>query len=115
MTADADGRFSFRTLMPHNYKPERDALPDWIRGKHVHFMISASGYETLVTEVSLAPDEHIDEDPWRVGRESLVTNMTQLDNTADGKEQYQASFDFVLELEGVSGYARALRELGAPQ
>lgn len=76
-----------------------------MRAKHVHFKVFADGYQPLTTEVALAPDDYLATDHWRHQRESLVTMLQELDDAEDGKEQYTAHFDFVLNKANKEGYA----------
>ncbi len=68
---DAEGRFHFWTLLPTSYPvPDDGPVGDLLRATgrhpmrpaHVHFMIAASGHETLVTHVFVAGDPYLDSD-----------------------------------------------------
>lgn len=61
-TSDADGRYSVRCLVPTPYPIPFDSGAGDIlklldrspmRPAHIHFLIKAKGYKTLVTQVSL--------------------------------------------------------------
>jgi hydroxyquinol 1,2-dioxygenase len=79
--ADAQGRVYFRTIQPAAYPipydgPVGDMLTatnrhPW-RPAHVHFMISAPGYETLVTHVFSAGDQYLDSDAVFGVKNSLI-------------------------------------------
>ena len=46
----AGGHFSFRTVMPGEYKDTET----WTRPPHLHFRVSAPGFETLTTQMYFA-------------------------------------------------------------
>jgi hydroxyquinol 1,2-dioxygenase len=99
-----DGRFDFHTIVAEPYPIPTDGpvgkLLDatrrhpW-RPAHLHFMIKAPGYETLVTHVFRNGDRYLDSDAVFGVRQSLI---------ADWKEQADGSFlldfDFVLHRTG---------------
>jgi protocatechuate 3,4-dioxygenase beta subunit len=68
---DADGGFSFRTILPCSYPiPTDGPVGDLItatqrhpmRPAHVHFLVKAEGYEPLITHVFLDGDEYLRSD-----------------------------------------------------
>jgi hydroxyquinol 1,2-dioxygenase len=61
------------------------------RPAHLHFMIKAEGYETLVTHVFREGGPYLDSDAVFGVRESLVADWVK---QADGS--YTLDFDFVL-------------------
>ncbi len=81
LRTDAGGKFWFRTITPAAYPipydgPVGDMLTatarhPW-RPAHVHFMISAPGYETLVTHVFVAGDKYLDSDAVFGVKNSLI-------------------------------------------
>jgi hydroxyquinol 1,2-dioxygenase len=113
--ADNNGRFHFRTV-----KPERYPIPDdgpvgemleaanrspW-RPAHIHFKVSAPGYETVVTHVFEKGDEHLDSDAVFGVKDSLVTDFVRHepgvapDDTKVDVPYYKVSYDFVLTPSG---------------
>ena len=100
LTADAQGRFHFKSILPMPYPIPHDgpvgqlleatARHPW-RPAHLLFKIEAPGYETLITHVCRKVDPYLASDAGCGVRESLVTDWQQL---ADGS--YQLDFDFVL-------------------
>ncbi|HEY2636867.1 MAG TPA: hydroxyquinol 1,2-dioxygenase, partial [Solirubrobacteraceae bacterium] len=48
-----------------------------MRPAHVHFMVSADGYETLITHVFAAGDPYLDSDAVFGVKESLVADFTR--------------------------------------
>jgi hydroxyquinol 1,2-dioxygenase len=84
MKTDAQGRLRFRTILPSAYPIPTDGpvgrmlvaagRHPW-RPAHVHFMIKAPGYETLVTHVIRDGDPYLDSDVVFGVRSSLVAPM----------------------------------------
>lgn len=80
-TADEEGRYAFTTVRPVSYTVPSDGpvgvLLDatgrhpW-RPSHLHYMVSAPGYRTLVTEVFPNDDPYLDQDTVFGVREDLV-------------------------------------------
>lgn len=100
LSAGADGRFDFRTIVAEAYPipvdgPVGDMLQatnrhPW-RPAHLHFMITAPGYEKLVTHVFRNGDTYLDSDAVFGVRQSLVADWIR---QPDGV--YRLDFDFVL-------------------
>lgn len=70
-TTDAAGRFSFRSVKPAGYPVPTDGpVGDMLRAQnrhpyrpaHVHFLGFKPGYKTLVTQVFVDDDEHLESD-----------------------------------------------------
>jgi hydroxyquinol 1,2-dioxygenase len=100
LTADADGRFHFRSILAEAYPIPHDGpvgeMLDATRNHpwrpaHLHFMLTAPGYETLVTHVFRNGDRYLDSDVVFGVRESLVADWVQ---QSDGS--YLLEYDFVL-------------------
>ncbi len=96
----ADGSFDFKTVVPEPYPIPMDGpvgqmltatcRSPW-RPAHLHFMIKAEGYETLITHVFRQGDRYLEADPVFGVRKSLVTDWEiQSDGTT------KLDFDFVL-------------------
>ena len=71
-----------------------------MRPAHIHFMISAPGYETVTTHVFAAGDEHLDSDAVFGVKEALITAFTRHEPGPDGTQSdkpfYTVGCDFVL-------------------
>ncbi|MDP3172438.1 MAG: dioxygenase, partial [Polaromonas sp.] len=100
LTSGADGRFDFRTIVAEAYPiPVDGPVGDMLRATkrhpwrpaHLHFMITAPGYEKLVTHVFRSGDRYLDSDAVFGVRQSLVADWVR---QADGA--YSLDFDFVL-------------------
>ena len=100
LVADAEGRYHFRSILAMPYAiphdgPVGDLLKaasrhPW-RPAHLHFMIKAPGYETLITHVFRSDDAYLDSDAVFGVRQSLIADWKQ---QPDGS--YLVEYDFVL-------------------
>ncbi len=54
LTADADGRFGFTSIMPGRY-----AQASGLRPAHLHYRVSAAGYRTIVTQIYFEGDPYL--------------------------------------------------------
>lgn len=109
--ADEDGRFWFWTVKPEPYPipydgPVGDMLKaanrSPMRPAHIHFMVSAPGYETVTTHVFASGDEYLDSDAVFGVKETLIADFTRHEPgvAPDGTQMdtpfYTVSYDFVL-------------------
>ena len=94
------GGFHFRTIVAEAYPiPTDGPVGEMLRATrrhpwrpaHLHFMIKAPGYETLVTHVFRDGDKYLDSDAVFGVRQSLVADWVK---QPDGS--YRLDFDFVL-------------------
>jgi len=100
LKADGDGKFFFRSILAVPYAIPHDGpvgrmleatgRHPW-RPAHLHFMVKAPGYETLVTHVFRDKSDYLDSDAVFGVRESLVCEWKE---QADGS--YLLEYDFVL-------------------
>ena len=100
LVADAEGRYHFRSILAMPYAiphdgPVGDLLKaagrhPW-RPAHLHFMIKAPGYETLITHVFRSDDPYLDSDAVFGVRQSLIAEWKE---QPDGS--YLVEYDFVL-------------------
>ncbi len=109
---DEKGRFHYRTIKPAAYPIPHDGpvgkmleaqgRHPW-RPAHVHFMIGAPGYETLVTHVFEAGDPYLDSDSVFGVKDSLICDWerhgpgTAPDGTAMDRSYVTLSYDFGLK------------------
>lgn len=100
LQADSEGRFHFSTIVAEAYPiPTDGPVGELLRATgrhpwrpaHLHFMIKAPGYETLITHVFRNGDQYLDSDAVFGVRESLIADWVK---QADG--QTHLHFDFVL-------------------
>lgn len=99
-----DGRFNFKTVVAEAYPiPVDGTVGELLRATgrhpwrpaHLHFMIKAPSYETLITHVFRNGDKYLDSDAVFGVRQSLVGDWETL---SDGS--YRLDFDFVLAPAG---------------
>ena len=100
LVADGDGGFVFRSILAVPYAipndgPVGDLLKatgrhPW-RPAHLHFLIKAPGYETLITHVFRSDDAYLDSDAVFGVRQSLLADWKP---QPDGS--YLVEYDFVL-------------------
>lgn len=100
LISQPDGTYAFRSIVAEAYPiPDDGPVGDMLRATrrhpwrpaHLHFMISAPGYETLVTHVFRSGDRYLDSDAVFGVRQSLIAEwVPQPDGT------WLVEFDFVL-------------------
>lgn len=98
---DAAGRYSFRTVRPVHYQIPSDGPVGrmlratgrhaW-RPAHIHFAVSADGYEPLTTHIFDSEDPYLQSDAVFAVKRSLVCRFERHDDPP----RYIAEFDFVL-------------------
>ncbi|MER6460692.1 dioxygenase family protein [Streptomyces sp. NPDC001288] len=111
-TADAEGRFRFRTCVPRAYPVPADGPVGALlkatgrhpyRPAHIHFIASAAGHAPVTTHVFVAGGEYLDSDAVFAVKKSLVKDFTPTDDPALAAEFgvpnpfRRARFDLVLE------------------
>ena len=100
LKADENGQYYFKSILavaypiPHD-GPVGDMLSatknhPW-RPAHLHFMIKAPGYESLITHVFRHDDQYLDSDAVFGVRQSLITDWVKQPNG-----EYNLEFNFVL-------------------
>jgi hydroxyquinol 1,2-dioxygenase len=113
LVADGEGEFRFWALTPTPYPVPADGPVGRLlaatgrspmRAPHLHFMVSAPGFRTLVTHIFVA-DESLGGDSVFGVRDSLVTPFVRSDGpTPDGRvvdgSWTQVRFDIVLAAGG---------------
>lgn len=83
---DAKGQYSFDTILPVPY----DAGGGLIRPAHFHMMVTAGGYQTLVTQLYFSGDENVQKDPW-ASNEAAKNRVLKV--TSDGKNGNTVTFN----------------------
>jgi hydroxyquinol 1,2-dioxygenase len=104
VTADAEGKFNFQSIVAVPYPIPHDGPVGQLleatgrhpwRPAHLHFMIQAPGYETLITHIFRNDSDYLDSDSVFGVRQTLVTEwVEQTDGT------FKLEFDFVLNPVG---------------
>jgi catechol 1,2-dioxygenase len=110
-TTDADGRYWFRSAKP-NYYPIPDDGPMGKllcklgrhpnRAAHIHFIVTAPGYDPLITHIFPPDCPYLDQDAVFGVKESLLAEFRKVDNPALARELgfddwfWEVEHDFVL-------------------
>jgi len=107
--ANEAGRFELAALLPTPYPVPTDgpvgelmklAKHQPYRPAHIHFIVSAPNYETLITQVFRKGDDIIDEDP------VFTADQTTLGEFRKDNGQYRLQYDFQLK-PGISTMPKA--------
>ncbi|MFF8938150.1 intradiol ring-cleavage dioxygenase [Streptomyces paradoxus] len=111
-TADAEGRFWFRTCVPAAYPIPTDGPVGVLlratgrhpyRPAHIHFIAEAEGHTPVTTHIFVAGGDYLDSDAVFAVKQSLVQDFTETDDSALAREFgvtnpfRHARFDLVLE------------------
>lgn len=116
MTTGADGRYLFSTVRPAPYTvPDDGPVGELLRAtgrhpwrpSHLHFIVTAGGYRSLVTEVFPSDDPYLDEDAVFGVREKLIMEYQECHDASELPDDlaikstieapfYVVDFDFVL-------------------
>lgn len=110
--SDDEGRWWFWSVRPEAYPiPDDGPVGDLLeaagrspmRPAHVHFMVTADGYQTLITHVFDETDEHLDTDAVFGVKDQLLTTFvrhepgTAPDGTRMDVPYHTMSYDLILE------------------
>jgi catechol 1,2-dioxygenase len=94
-TADAEGRFWFRSVVPRYYPIPDDGPVGQLlaatgrhpnRPAHLHFIVTAPGYRPVTTHVFVADSPYLDSDAVFGVKESLVREVPEVDDPARAAE-----------------------------
>ncbi|MEW2560287.1 intradiol ring-cleavage dioxygenase [Streptomyces griseorubiginosus] len=111
-TADAEGRFWFRTCVPAPYPiPTDGPVGDLLRATgrhpyrpaHIHFIVGAEGHTPVTTHIFVAGSDYLDSDAVFAVKRSLVQDFAVTDDPSLAAEFgvpnpfRHARFDLVLE------------------
>lgn len=112
-TTDSDGRYLIRTTRPVKYQIPSDGpvglslratnRHPW-RPAHIHFFITADGYEPVATHIFDSIDEYLKEDAVFAVKESLIVDFKERDTRDEAATRLgieppycTAEYDFVLK------------------
>jgi len=111
LRTDAAGRFRFRTILPTSYPVPTDGPTGVVlermgrhpmRPAHLHFIVSAPGYETVVTHLFVKGDPYLESDVVFGVKDALIVDFKRSESQAEAQQLgltapfYRASYDFVL-------------------
>ena len=94
-TADEQGRFWFRSVVPRYYPIPDDGPVGQLlaatgrhpnRPAHLHFIVAAPGYRSVTTHVFVADSPYLDSDAVFGVKESLVRDVPEVDDPARAGE-----------------------------
>lgn len=114
LRTDAAGAYRFRTIMPVSYPIPNDGPAGQLlaamgrhpfRPAHVHFMISAPGYRTLVTHLFLDGDKYLESDAVFGVKPSLIIRPRLI----EGINAVEYDFGLADERESTRGQVEELR------
>jgi protocatechuate 3,4-dioxygenase beta subunit len=109
---DASGEYWFKTVKPSSYPiPDDGPVGDLLRATgrhpmrpaHIHVMITAKGYETLITHIFPEGDEYLDSDAVFGVKNSLVADFTRNDSAEEAAKLgirwpfFEVEFNFGLK------------------
>jgi len=121
---DSEGRYLIRTVRPVNYPIPSDGpvgamlkatgRHPW-RPAHIHFVVTADGYDGVTTHIFDRTDEYLDSDAVFAVKESLICDFTRHEAAPPEAATLgiagpvlTANFDFVLEPAGTAAQANVL-------
>ena len=111
-TTDASGAFSFRSIKPVGYPipTEGNVVGQLLRAQgrhcfrpaHVHVLVFKPGFKTLISQVFMPDDPHIDDDVQFGVTRNLIGNLIRHDEPAPGPLEgespwYSLEHTFVME------------------
>ena len=94
-TADDDGQFWFRTIVPRHYPiPDDGPVGDLLaatgrhpnRPAHMHFIVTAPGHQTVTTHLFVEDSPYIDSDVVFGVKDSLIRAFPSVDDPDRAKE-----------------------------
>ncbi|MBI3301792.1 MAG: hypothetical protein HYZ72_06905 [Deltaproteobacteria bacterium] len=112
MLTDEQGHYEFQTVVPVSYQIPTDGLVGTLlrtlgrhawRPAHIHFKVSADGYEPLTTMIFMEGDPYLDRDAVFAVKNSLVVALEKHDSPQEAAKRnvtapfYTASYEFGLK------------------
>jgi protocatechuate 3,4-dioxygenase beta subunit len=108
---DEAGEYRFRSIKPASYPVPNDGPVGELlrklgrhpyRPAHIHFIVSAEGYQPLITEIFVEGDSYLESDAVFGVKDSLVAEFVQVDSAEEASSYgfqppfYKVEFNFVL-------------------
>lgn len=87
--SDANGQYSFATIMPGAYLNGSQYRP-----RHIHYRITREGFPTLITQLYFEGDPYIPADPW-ASQPDAAMRIIPLNEVAP--DELEGVFDIVLD------------------
>src|SRR5438270_348334 len=125
---NAEGRYAFKTYKPQFYGvPDDGPVGELLRAMgrhpmrpaHMHAIVSADGYQQVITHVFVAGDPYLDSDAVFAVKESLIGNFKRVDSPAEAKKLglpapfLRLDWDFRLAPAGTGKTRRSVAEIYA--
>lgn len=104
----ADGRYAFQGIKPVSYPIPDDGPVGKMLGHlgrhpyrpaHMHFLVTAPGFQKLVTHTFVGDDKYLESDAVFGVKATLVAPF---EHVRDGRSEWRSPFDFVLTPENPS-------------
>jgi len=95
---DNDGNYSFQTILPVSY----NAGGGLIRPAHFHIMVTAEGYQSLVTQLYFQGGKNVASDPWASRSSNRVLEVKELTNSGTSQVIYNVGMAPKLAVEPAS-------------
>jgi protocatechuate 3,4-dioxygenase beta subunit len=106
MSSLDNGSYFFQTVKPQYYPIPVDGPVGKVlnslerhpfRPAHIHFMVKAEGYESLVTHVFIDGDKYLESDTVFAVKKSLIRKLEHGNDTETGEKCFYLNFDIVME------------------
>ena len=79
---DENGNYNFKTIIPVPY----DVGNGNIRPAHYHMMVSAEGYQSLITQLYFTGDPHLSKDP-SASSSAAKRRILEINNGTNGRKK----------------------------
>lgn len=114
-TTDENGSYRFRSVKPRYYPIPDDGSVGKLLGQlqrhpnraaHIHFIVTAPGYDPLITHIFPPDCEFIDQDAVFGVKESLIADFRRVEEPGTGEDSglaapyWSVNWDFVLARSG---------------
>lgn len=106
MSSLDNGSYFFQTVKPQYYPIPVDGPVGKVlnslerhpfRPAHIHFMVKAEGYKSLVTHVFIDGDKYLESDTVFAVKKSLIRKLEHRNDTETGEKCFYLNFDIVME------------------
>ncbi len=109
-----DGKYSFKSVKPKHYSIPTDGPVGKMlsstgrhpfRPAHLHYIVSAKGYKSVVTHVFVKGSQYLDSDSVFGVKDSLISEYVLINDENKAKEKgmknpyFELEFNFILESE----------------
>lgn len=116
-TTDQDGAYWFRSVKPRYYPIPDDGPVGKLlaalgrhpnRPAHIHFIVTASGYDPIITHIFTPDSEYLSEDAVFGVKETLIADLKKVDDRREGERLglanpfWSIAWDFTLAAKASS-------------